>query len=387
MKQAFFAVVLISLPLHAGTETSASALWNDLKLKRDKLPSVHQEFEVTSSFKTRDKTQASRHQVVLDTSEGRWREKSIDGSGTRIKIFDGKDLFSLEEGGDEYVRVRRKGKDGDPAPFLYLASEVDWSKAQEVERKPCGLGEKDHTCVVLDVRFKPWTKSTPSGEFSKLLDGTARVVADTETGCVLAMVAVRAMQNERTAYQSEVRYLLKRYNYGAPADAGLFKLPSEDLREVKELSRWDAAKIKKQLKGKPAPELTATDVTGKSVVLSSLKGKTVLLDFWTTWCPPCRADAPALDKLYNKYGEKDLAIVGVSVSEDRAIVEKFLKEHPHSFPVILTSENDMPAAYQIGVFPTYIVIDRDGTLAAAVQGDQGFGELRKLLKKAGLELD
>jgi hypothetical protein len=80
-------------------------------------------------------------------------------------------------------------------------------------------------------------------------------------------------------------------------------------------------------------------------------------------------------------------IVGISVSEERPIVEKFLKEHPHSFPIILTTENEMPRPYQIGVFPTYIVIDRDGTLAAAVEGDQGFNDLRKLLKKAGLELE
>ena len=80
-------------------------------------------------------------------------------------------------------------------------------------------------------------------------------------------------------------------------------------------------------------------------------------------------------------------IVGISVSEDRAIVEKFLKEHPHDFPILLTTENELPTAYQIGVFPTYIVIQRDGTVASAAEGDQGFGDLRKLLKKAGLEVD
>lgn len=80
-------------------------------------------------------------------------------------------------------------------------------------------------------------------------------------------------------------------------------------------------------------------------------------------------------------------IVGVSVSEDRSIVEKFLKAHPHDFPIVLTTENELPAAYQIGVFPTYIVIDLDGNVASAVEGDQGFSDLRKLLKKAGLEID
>src|SRR5258708_3029649 len=150
---------------------------------------------------------------------------------------------------------------------------------------------------------------------------------------------------------------------------------------------WNAGRIKKQLVGKPAPELEVTDIQGNPVSLSDLKGKTVLLDFWTTWCPPCLADAPALDKLYIKYGGKNLMIVGISVSEERAVVEKFLKKHPHTFPVVLTSENDVPRPYQIGIFPTYVVISPDGTLATAVEGDQGFGDLRKFLQKAGMDTE
>jgi hypothetical protein len=80
-------------------------------------------------------------------------------------------------------------------------------------------------------------------------------------------------------------------------------------------------------------------------------------------------------------------IVGISVGEERAIVEKYLKEHPHSFPIVLTAENEMARPYQVGILPTYIVINRDGTIAAAVEGDQGFASLWKLLKKAGLETE
>ena len=154
---------------------------------------------------------------------------------------------------------------------------------------------------------------------------------------------------------------------------------------MKELSPWNAGRIRKQLAGNPAPDTAWTDIQGHPVKLSDLKGKTVLLDFWTTWCPPCRADGPALDKLYRKYGEKDLAIVGISVSEERAVVEQFLHEHAHGYPIVLTTENEMPRPYQVGVFPTYLVIDREGLVTSAVEGDQGFGELRKLLKKAGLD--
>ena len=80
-------------------------------------------------------------------------------------------------------------------------------------------------------------------------------------------------------------------------------------------------------------------------------------------------------------------IVGISMNEDRAVVEKFLKAHPHTFPLILTSENELPRPYQIGIFPTYMVVSPDGTLTTAVQGDQGFGDLRKYLQKAGMDTE
>ena len=79
--------------------------------------------------------------------------------------------------------------------------------------------------------------------------------------------------------------------------------------------------------------------------------------------------------------------MGISVNEERSIVEKFLQVNPHTFPIVLTAENEIPDAYEAARIPTYIVIDRDGTVAAAEQGDQGFGALRKLLTKAGLEIE
>jgi thiol-disulfide isomerase/thioredoxin len=387
MNMRFIALFVSALTLNAASETTASKTWTELEAKRQKLQTIHQELDVSRTFQTTGHSQAMKSQIILDMSQGQWREKSITGSGNRLEIFDGKDLFSLEEGGEEYIRLKRHAKDPDPVPLLYLSGRADWSKSKEIERRPCGLSGKDDQCVVLEVRLKPWNQSLTTGKVSSMIDGNARILVDTENGLVLSLHTVETIQGARGPFQSDVSYGTKRFTYGAAADASLFKLPSEDMREVKELSRWDAAKIKKQLAGKPAPELNVMDIQGKPAALSSFKGKTVLLDFWTTWCPPCRADAPALDKLYRKYAEQDLMIVGISVSEDRAIVEKFLKEHPHSFPVVLSTENEMPAAYQIGVFPTYIVISPDGSIASAAQGDQGFSDLRKMLKKAGLEVD
>jgi thiol-disulfide isomerase/thioredoxin len=380
-----FGTLLVTL--NAWAASPASGVWGELAAKREKLPGVHQEFEVSQTSTTAHGGRSMKRQIIIDFSAGRWRERSVSGSGSYIRIFDGQDLFFMEEGGGEFVRTKHRSKDEDPAPNPYHSDDAEWPKAVELGRRPCGIPGNDHTCVILEAPLKKWTQVDSNRHVTKMAEGSERILLDTETGLILSLRSTERIDNLSGSYRSETALGLTNANYGAIADAGLFRLPSDDMREVKELSKWDAPKIKKQMAGKAAPELVVTDIQGKPVALSSYKGKTVLLDFWTTWCPPCRQDGPALDKLYSKYGDKDLMIVGVSVSEEREIVEKFLKEHPHTFPVVLTTENEMPRPYQIGVFPTYIVIEKDGTVAAAAQGDQGFGELRAMLRKAGLEVD
>ncbi|MGO9131045.1 MAG: TlpA family protein disulfide reductase [Bryobacteraceae bacterium] len=378
---------MLFVALHAGAQTSAGGVWNELKAKREGLTSLHQEFEVAQTFKTAHGNQLSKRQIVLDMAHGQWRERTVGGSGNMIRIFDGQNLFRMEEGGDEYVRSKRQSKEEDPAPSPYSLEKPDWGKAVEMQRVPCGIPGSDHQCVVLDVPLKKWSRLSSDTGLTKLLGGSARIALDTVTGLLLSSRTVQAIDNGRGVYQSDVTYKLQRMSWGKPAEASLFAPPSSEMREVRELAAWNAARLKKQLAGKPAPELAVNDIQGKPIALSDLKGKTVLLDFWTTWCVYCRANSPALEKLYSRYGGKNLAIIGFSVSEEREIVERYLKEHPHGYPVVLTSENEMPRPYQVHAFPTYMVIDPDGTFAAAVEGDQSFGELRHMLKKAGLELE
>jgi len=365
-------------------QSPAGSLWSDLKAKREQLPSFHQEFDVTQTYKTTTSSQASKRQIAVDVSHDQWREKTSSGSGTAIRLFDGKDLFRMEEGNDEYIRVKRNAKDGLALPASY-AFDPDLSKLKEMQRQPCGLPGKDHECVVLQGPLKRSMRNNGPNRLTSA-EGTGRFVIDTETGLFIVAQTAQGIDNGRTTYESDTNRVLKRVASGGTADPSLFQLP-HDFREVKELSRWDAAKMKKELAGKPAPELEARDLHGQPVSLAALKGRTVLLDFWTTWCPPCRADAPSIEKLNQKYGNRDLTIIGISVSEERELVEKFLKEHPHGYQIVLTTENEMPRPYEVGVFPTYIVIDKDGSFAAAVEGDKGFGELRKLLSKAGMEAD
>jgi thiol-disulfide isomerase/thioredoxin len=381
----FCATSLFALQLSAGSPPSELGTY--LKAQRDKLKGFHQEFEYTRTYRTASGSRSAKQQLILDVSGAEWRERFVGGSGNHITIFNGAEFLSAEEGSDEYRRTKSSAKGDDPEPLPYGLGDPDWPKAKEVRRQPCGFEKNDRECVVVDVPLKQKVRANSASTFTKMLEGTSRIEFDTVTGLLLSSQTVQLFERERGSYESHITYLAKAMRYGSPADASLFQLPPEATREVKEFSRWNAARIKKQLVGQVAPELAVTDIDGKPVMLSAFQGKTVLLDFWTTWCPPCRADAPALDRLQRKYGGKELVIIGISVSEDREIVKKFLEEHHHDFPIVLTSENEMPRPYQIALFPTYIVIDADGSVSAAVEGDKGFPELQKLLKKAGVEAE
>jgi hypothetical protein len=110
-------VAILCAALEAGAETPAGGLLSDLKSKREKLGALHQEFDVSQASKLSRSTRSSQRQTVIDIFQGQWREKSVSGSGTRVRIFDGKDLFEMEDQGDEYIRTKLQSKDEDPAAF------------------------------------------------------------------------------------------------------------------------------------------------------------------------------------------------------------------------------------------------------------------------------
>lgn len=379
---AFAARLALFLAIHSIAYADVTHLWSDLTAKRQALTSYHQEFDRTISFILQDHTQTGRRSIILDGSGARWSEHFISGAGDWSYLFDGSGLFRLEAG--EYT-LKKLGRDEEvPEPEPYEQASVDLRKGVEVKRFPCGLSGASHECVALDLPVKPRSGSSPNAP--NVTGGERRIIIDSITGLVLFSHTIENFQRRDQRYQADISINSKRVSWNGVVDPAVFRIPS-GYAEVKELSKWDAKKMNKQLTGKAAPDLMLLDINGKVIKLSELRGKTVLLDFWTTWCGPCRADGPSLDKLAKKYGDRELQIIGVSVDEDRATVQRFLKDHPHGYPIALTTENEMPRAYQIGVFPTYVIIDSDGNFAEATEGTSGFRRLKKLLTRAGLDAD
>jgi len=136
--------------------------------------------------------------------------------------------------------------------------------------------------------------------------------------------------------------------------------------------------------GKRAPEISVTGVDGSGTKLSALRGKVVLIDFWATWCPPCRKGLPETQALYKKYGKKGLAVLTIT-DEPKDTVKPFLKTNELTFPAYLDKSSATNQAYGIQAIPTVAIIDKNGKLSALFVGLQDKSTIIAALKKAGLK--
>jgi len=136
--------------------------------------------------------------------------------------------------------------------------------------------------------------------------------------------------------------------------------------------------------GKPAPDFQVTGLDGKTTSLASLKGQIVLIDFWATWCGPCREGLPITDKLHREFKDRGLKVLAVS-DEDKGTVEKYVKENGFAFNSYLDSDRKMNAAYKIEGIPTTVIIDAKGNLTTYIVGLGPEAQLRDELGKLGLK--
>ncbi len=136
---------------------------------------------------------------------------------------------------------------------------------------------------------------------------------------------------------------------------------------------WYAASLEKLgfivfPKPQPLDDFTIQALGGASHRLSDQKGKVVLLNFWATWCPPCRAEMPALEKLWGKSKDKAFTIMGVSVGEKPGTVKDFIASQGYSYPIYLDPSGELGSAFGASSIPTTYILDKTG---AAIAGKIG----------------
>jgi len=158
---------------------------------------------------------------------------------------------------------------------------------------------------------------------------------------------------------------------------GLFVLP----RLSQRTARSDSPLI-----GRPAPDFLLRAISeaglGKSQRLSDLQGKTVVLDFFASWCGPCRQQAPIVERVARRLSGPTVAVYGVNTSDELTDARRYMDSHRPSYPVLFDSDAEAANAFGVSGLPTLLVIDKQGIVRAVEMGVVGEGELEGLIRDA-----
>lgn len=140
--------------------------------------------------------------------------------------------------------------------------------------------------------------------------------------------------------------------------------------------------------GAKAQDFSLPDITGRQMSLAQYNGKVVMLNFWATWCRPCRTEMPSMEKLYHAYKEKDFVILAVSVDRKGKVdVNDFAQKNGYTFPILLDPDSTVSERYQVPYIPATFIIDRHGRIVSREYGARAWdspvvkGKIDELLSK------
>ena len=118
----------------------------------------------------------------------------------------------------------------------------------------------------------------------------------------------------------------------------------------------------------PAPDLALPQLDGTPRTLRDLRGQVVLINVWATWCPPCRAEMPAIQQAYTAYRDRGFIVLAVNQREDATAIRPFLEQHGLTFPILMDSDGQASATYQASALPSSFFVDRRGVIRAVYRG-------------------
>jgi peroxiredoxin len=133
--------------------------------------------------------------------------------------------------------------------------------------------------------------------------------------------------------------------------------------------------------GEQAPNFVLKDLQGKEVSLEDYKGKGVLINFWASWCEPCKAEMPALNNIHKKYKDKGVEVIGINAGDTELVAKTFTKEMGLEFPVVLDPKGDVQKAYKVIPLPTSFLIDKDGKVVKMITGERTEEQFEEYIKE------
>ncbi len=205
------------------------------------------------------------------------------------------------------------------------------------------------------------------GDFGR---DTLQEVTTTLAAALREQPPARGKQGEPDDLYMELASLVRYEHMQAASDSPQF---------AESMARLEAADAKRE-----KADFTLTDLAGKSWHLKDLQGKVVLVNFWATWCPPCRKEMPDLDALYNKYKNQGFVVLAIS-DEEEAKVAPFIADKKISYPILLDPGRRVNELFEVEGIPKSFVFDRSGKLVAQSIDMRTRSQFQQMLGQAGLQ--
>ena len=134
--------------------------------------------------------------------------------------------------------------------------------------------------------------------------------------------------------------------------------------------------------GQLAPDFTLTDLNGNRTSLSDFRGKRVFINFWATWCPPCREEMPAIELFHQEYKDRDVVVIGVDLYEPEEEVRRFVQDGGYSWTFVIDKTGQVARDYRVIGIPTSFFLDREGVIRAVTTGPMTKKDMEANLAKA-----
>ena len=266
--------------------------------------------------------------------------------------------------------------------FDQLKSKDPYISAKITGEEPVEVDGKKINCYVVEGALD---KVTLPGSMT-MTDAVTKVWIDKASKATLKTTITATMQGAAMPAPMHMNMAMtvtsQKFDEALPDSLFTFT-PPEGAKEVPEFKMPGVANT--DLTGKAAADFKLKSLDLKQYSLSDLRGKVVLIDFWATWCVPCRADLPMLEKLHQEFKNKGLVLLGFDVGEDVDTVRKFLGSTKLTYPVLLTAGTEAALSYSVTAYPTLVLIDREGMIVFYHVGAGSEKELRESLAKLGIE--
>jgi peroxiredoxin/outer membrane lipoprotein-sorting protein len=387
--------LFLLLPSQAAAQIddAAGKLLQAVGARYTDLESFH--FEAVEVTRTRSGTfeKSTRTRVVTALDRrGRSRVEFDDGTSGGITVFDGETTWvyfphlkkygkfsGTTQGADDLGKARGMDFAAVAQRYTgrYRGAGIGLMAAKAVRTEAIEAGGRSFDCQVIEAQYE-----TPQGVKDGKVLRTYWV--DPESRLILREQSSASMKPPNLDTPVEVRQVIE-FRQAQVAtdlpDALFIFQPPAGTEQI------DSAALERpaseDLVGKPAPDFTLRDLAGDSIGLKQLRGQVVVLDFWATWCGPCRIDMPRIQALHDDLKSEGLRVFGVN-GEDALIARAYLDRNGYTFPTLSDPGMSISRLYQVSAIPTAVVIDKEGKVGAYMQGSGTKERLLEAIEAAGL---